>query len=529
MRYLQESAKWLTLFASIQILTACATQTLEKYAPQASDKPWQPNEQSPWADESSTEKNKQKGTQLDFSIPHLPKQLPALGPIEADTRYQGKTPLTLEQLIDIAQQNNSETKQAWNRAREAALNVGLTEATMLPVLSADVLTGYQQRRGSSVDWPFDLGSTRTRANIEGVVPSLTISWLLFDFGQRAAVRDGAQFTALGANILFNAAHQEVIRDVTNKYYDYNAARIRVDLAKSSLLNHERVQEAVQERLNHGVATMVDLAFAQQAVAQGKLHLVNSTGTEKNAYLALITALGLPPISQVPIAPMPNIALPTANDPVTQERLQEVLNQRADLAAAYAAVRAAETAERAADAEYMPKIFVEGSVAHSRTRLSIDRLPAIKPRTTTSTIAVGINFPIFDGGLRNHQLEKAKVLKDQAAEQLEHMRDLALQEVAGADILLNTALQSHDASTELVQTASIAYDSALESYRHGIVSITMATDAATQLNSAYEAQLDARYAALAAAANLAFVMGDMVSSQDQWLPNSVTPAPALPNE
>ena len=514
---LPRAAQYLALIGCVQLLLGCAGQPLDRYAPASADQPWQPSAESPWASPADEKSTKTKPLRLDFRIPELPNQLPPLEPVAPDARYQTAQPLSLAQLIDIAQQQNSETKQAWNRAREAALNVGLTEAVMLPMISASVLTGYQ-RRSSPVDLPFDLGSTRVRSNVSSTIPSLTLNWLLFDFGQRAAVRDGAQYGALAANILFNASHQKVIRDVTSSYYSYSAARTRVDLARNSLANNLKVLDAVQARVENGVATRVDLAFAQQAVAQGKLHLVNSEGMARNTYLLLINTLGLPPNSEVPIEQPPITELPTASDPITEERLQAVLNQRADIAAAYSAVRAAEAAERAADAAYMPKVFVAASLAHARSRLNVGSLPTLNPQGTSTGIVLGVSLPLFDGGLRAYQLEKSRVLKDQTKETLHHLRNLALQEVASADVLLNTALQAHDATTELVHTASVAYDAALESYIHGIVSITLATEAATQLNMAYEAQLDARYASLTTAANLAFVMGEMVSAQEQWLSN-----------
>src|SRR4051812_15573863 len=40
----------------------------------------------------------------------------------------------LAELIDIAQRTNPETRMAWERAREAALGVGLAESVYAPVL-----------------------------------------------------------------------------------------------------------------------------------------------------------------------------------------------------------------------------------------------------------------------------------------------------------------------------------------------------------------------------------------------------------
>lgn len=509
-------AKGLFLVACVHLLSACANNSLDRYAPPSPNEPWQPAADSPWQGAVPV-LNPSAGPQgRSFAIPVLPNQLPALPPVLPEKRFEDVAPLNLAQLIDIAQRENKETKQAWNRAREAALTAGEVESLLLPTISVNVLSGYQRRR-TPLDLPLNLGNTSVHSYIHSTIPALTLNWLLFDFGQREAALDGAQYLALGSNILFNASHQKVIRDVTSHYYTYNAARARAELSRQTLLNHETVLQAVRERVDAGVSTTVDLALAQQGVAQGKLLVVTNAGLERNAYLALVASLGFAPTSIVPIASTPAVTLPAANDPITEQRLQQVLSGRADIAAAYAAVRAAEAAERVAESNFKPKVFLAASLAHSRSKLDVGSLPTLNPQGASTGLLLGLTMPLFDGGLRSNQRAKAQVRVEQAQQALQQLRDLAIREVAGADVMLNTALQSYEAATELVATATVAYDAAFESYQHGLVSIQLATMAASQLNVAYQAQLDARYAALTAAANLAFVMGEMVAAQDQWLP------------
>ena len=111
----------------------------------------------------------------------------------------------LAALIDIAEENNPETRIAWQRARQAALGVGVAEATFLPQLSIEAVAGYQYlgqgtagltvdsssvpgisvvKNGlpSSITVPDGVITTKTKE----AVPSATLKWLLFDFGGRAA-------------------------------------------------------------------------------------------------------------------------------------------------------------------------------------------------------------------------------------------------------------------------------------------------------------------------------------------------------
>ncbi len=50
----------------------------------------------------------------------------------------------LAELIDIAQRNNPDTRVAWERARQAAAAVGLSESAYYPYLVASAAAGYDR-------------------------------------------------------------------------------------------------------------------------------------------------------------------------------------------------------------------------------------------------------------------------------------------------------------------------------------------------------------------------------------------------
>lgn len=501
------------------LLAGCAQQAIDR-APPAPDQPWRASGPAWRTQDDAPPPDAIARQPQGFGIPPVPAQ-PAqpLG-----TRFDPQAPLDLAQLIDIAQRENAQTRAAWNRAREAALSVGLTEALFLPMISASVISGRQR---INVPLPVSLGGANPtiRNTVTGTLPLLTLNWLLFDFGERQALRDAAESVSLGANILFNATHQKVIRDVTDHYYQYDASRTRSRLARDALANHVQVRRAAQARLKAGVATQLDLALAQQAETQGKLHLISSQGTERNAYLALLGAIGLPPATALPVASPAHARLPAELAALTEQRMQAALSQRPDVAAAYAAVQAAEAGERAAQAAFLPKVFLSAALTRNHGSFEIGSLPALDQKASASGIWLGVTVPLYDGGMRATQLGKARIRREDAAEQLHSQQQTALREMAAAENILRTALQSHDAATGLVRTAQVAYDSALASYRQGLVTVMLTTEASTQLNKAHQALADARYASLAAAANLAFLMGDMVAHQADWFTPQPTPSPA----
>ncbi|MGG4604784.1 TolC family protein [Paenalcaligenes sp. Me131] len=463
------------------LLSGCAYTSIER-APAQHDKPWQGNK----------------------SMVASMAYQPAGVTLEEGHEY------SLAELIDLGQRNNMETRQAWNRAREAALSVGLVEATFLPVLSASVIAGHQ--RSSSPSPLANLGGgDRIRTSVEGVVPALTLGWLLFDFGKREALLEGAEHISFASNVLFNAVHKKVIRDVTDQFYQYNTARHRAQLAQEALKNYQAVEDAVTARLNAGVATRLDLVMAQQAVAQAKLYVVTSQGLEKNAYLTLLKVVGVNPAEQVNIASAADHRLPAPSDPMTEQVLQKAILERDDVAAAYAALKAAEAGVKVAKADFMPSVFMGAVLAKNRTQFDVQDLPIPLPgltnRSTSTGVLVGVSIPIFDGGLRSTLLSKAEIHRQEAENTLQALQRDALREIIAAETMLDSALQSYQTATDLVHAAETAYDAALDAYQVGVGTITMATEAASAVLLAKQAQVDAHSASLIAAANLAFVMGE----------------------
>ena len=96
---------------------------------------------------------------------------------------------SLADLIDLAESNNPTTRIAWNDARRAALAAGIAESAFLPRIAVSAVRGYQASSGQSSAAglaPGDSGSA------SGSVAVVSMEWLLFDFGERAALVDAAK-------------------------------------------------------------------------------------------------------------------------------------------------------------------------------------------------------------------------------------------------------------------------------------------------------------------------------------------------
>lgn len=500
-------------------LAGCATSSLDM-APDSPERPWQPHTDAAGAivpgPPAST------GTAARARSYELPAN-PALAAVPAPPALEQAHAYGLPELIDLAETANPLTRIAWNDARNAALAAGIAKAAYLPQLSVAAMGQYLGAHTSSSS---ALGDSSLSASGHGATEVVALQWLLFDFGGRAARLEAASQISVMANISFTAVHQQVIYDVSVAFYAYQAARSRIDTTQQGLDNADAILAAAQSRYKRGVGTVIEVAQANQNRAQAKLAMVEAQGAESNSYLALVSAMGISPLSRPDIAQMPVHTLPPATSDSIDQIVSSAIARRPDVLNAYAAERVSLAKVKAAESEFMPKVFVSAVGAYNTGSSSISAVPAIGQQLPTvnlsnghygGSVIVGVTIPLYDGGLRSAVLAQARNDADSASTRLDHSREEAVRQIVTAQNTLQTSLTAHAAAKELLAAAQTTYDAAFDAYRHGVGSVTDALLAQNQLLAAKNAYADSYSGALSAAAALALATGsvDSIPSQSDW--------------
>jgi outer membrane protein TolC len=489
-------------------LAGCATSAI-KMAPDRPDRPWTP---------ATTESGEIiPGKQ---GVPHaangsgyvLPSNT-TVASVPPPPSLDSAKVYSLPELIDIAEANNPSTRIAWNEARKVALAAGVAESTYLPKVTASAVLAYVSggsSQGSALGTGFQSSTSAT-----GTISAVSLQWLLFDFGERAAIIDAARQVSVIANIAFTAAHQQLIYNVALSFYAHAAARARLATATQSLSNARAVQAAGEDRYQRESGTAIEVAQARQATAQANLALVQATGGAQDAYLALISAMGISPLTRIKVADASGRKLSTTLAEPVEGLITASLARRPDVLSAYAAQKASLANVRAAQAEFMPKVFVAGTGNYNSGSLNLTAIPSVGQQAATfnlngghvgGTILAGVTLPLYDGGTRSAALAQARAEADSAEARLTRVREDAVRQIVVADNALHTSLSAHGASEALRSAAQTTFDAALAAYRNGVGSITDLTLAQTQLLQARNATTDAYSTALSAAATLALATG-----------------------
>lgn len=472
------------------LLSGCVTDALKR-APASPDLPWQPTE-SAW--QPAREALLETEPQPAYALPN-------------QQDLTSRRVSSLSELINIAQLTNPDTRIAWEQARQAALAAGLSESLFLPIISANVIGGYQHTRTPLPANGLNINDVQTQSH--AVIPALVLQWLVFDFGQRSALTKAAERASFAASISFNGIHQKIIFDVTRSYYQYGAAQSRYKISEEMLHNSRNILAAAEAKREQGIGTSLEVAQAKQLVAQAELNRVVAKGARQDARQALLAATGLSATASLQVE-APEYGSRSLHVIQPSRRLiEQALARRPDVMASYALAQAAKEGIPAAEADYLPKIVLVGGLANARTRFDVQGLPSsVGPQTSSSSILLAVSVPLYDGGMRAMRVQEAQSRARAAEETFRKTREMAAREIVVAGNALESAVASHKAAENLVKTAFITYDAALDAYQQGVGTITVANEAANNLLLARQLETDGRTAALVAAANLAFVMGEI---------------------
>ncbi|MBV8159189.1 MAG: TolC family protein [Dyella sp.] len=494
-------------------LAGCATSALE-LAPEQPDRSWQPVTKE--SGEIVSRKPLPSARPSDYTLPANSALATIAPPAALDPAHA----YTLPELIDLAESANPLTRIAWNDARNAALAAGIAKSSYLPQISAAALGGYQNGHGSVSTG--NLGSLNTNSSTHGGVGVLSLQWLLFDFGERAGIIDAAEQTSIAANIAFTAVHQRIIHDVSVAFYRYQAARTRAGTVQQAMENADAVLAAAKSRFQRGIGTVVEVAQATQNRAQTNLAMVQAQGAETDAYLALVTAIGISPLSKPRIAAMPVRPLSPALHGSIEQIVESAIARRPDVLGAYAVERANQARVKAAEAEFLPKVFLSAFTSYASGGSSITAIPSVGQQAPTvnlngnrygASVFLGVTMPIYDGGLRSAVLAQARNDADSASTKLTRAKEESVRQIVVSQSALETSLAAYEAAKALAEAAQTTYDAAFAAYRKGVGTVTEANLAQNQLLLAQNASADAYSGALSAAAGLALATGAVGGAPD----------------
>lgn len=429
--------------------------------------------------------------------------------------------LNLVDVVNLTLCNNPQTREVWASARVQAAQVGVSKASYLPSASLSV-AGNRNSPGANQS---SLG--------------LTISYLLYDFGNRAANLENARQLLAAASATQDSTVQAVFLSAVQAFYQAQATQASLDAASESERAAKESFVAADTRYQIGSATPSDKLQAQTAYSQATLNRITAEGNLRNAQGALANTLGLDADKNVSLvtasgyaatqaktstspsnapasAPEQANVPPAAGEKIKEFEqsitalIQDARRRRPDLQAAIAQVKAADASTAAARAAGKPTISL-GASANQINGGGIN--------SHASSLGINVSVPIFSGYAPTYRIRAAEAQAEVKQAQMDRVNLQVALDVWTAYQNLLTATQSLRTTGDLLNSAGQAELVAIGRYKSGVGTILDVLNAQSALASARQQRVQSIFNWNIGRATLAQAMGSLDADLLQTLPDS----------
>ncbi len=403
--------------------------------------------------------------------------------------------LRLADVIDIALRNNTATSATWADARAAAATYGAAKGQYYPTLSVTgALTTIHRTVASA-------GQQAVKQQFYG--PTLTASWLLFDFGGRSGSIGAARDALLAADWTHNATLQSVVLAVEQAYLLYLGTKGLLDAQQTTLAEAQTNLDAAEQRHRVGLATIADVLQARTALSQARLALESTQGNLQTTRGALALSMGLPANVPYDIEVVPDTTTPVGIVEGVDSLIARAMRERPDLAAQRALVDQARARVTVARSQALPTLTVGGNTGDT---YFINPAAGFPPSGNSYTATLTLSFPFFSGWSQIYNVKAASAAAAAAALRARGFEQQVVYQVFNAYYALRTATQQVRTSRDLLASATESEQVALGRYKAGAGSLLDLLTAQAALASARAQAIQARFSWNTALAQVAHDVG-----------------------
>ncbi len=400
--------------------------------------------------------------------------------------------LALADVVDLALCNNPQTHSLWANSRVQAAQLGSSISAYLPTLSGPI---------SVLNSRTSVGATTTDSSLKNA--SISVGYLLYDFGGREANVENSKQLLVAANATRDETLQSIFLTAVQSYYTLFSARASVQSYQIAETTASKSLDAAQARYKAGTATQADRLQAQTALSQTVLNRIRAEGDAANAQGTLANIMGFDASQPFELAPVPEQSPDSVAEQGIGKLIADARQNRPDLAAAEAQIKAAEANLVATKAAGLPTFSLNGGISRSESTNA-----GIASTSHSNSLGVSVSVPWFSGFRDTYRNRAAQAqLEGKVAERDRLANQIALEVWTTYQALLTNS-QALRAADDLVASADQSEKMALGRYKAGVGSILDALTAQSTLASAHQQRVSALYNFQASKFALAQAIGQL---------------------
>jgi len=305
---------------------------------------------------------------------------------------------------------------------------------------------------------------RARTSQDGVSGSTTATSRRYSIGGEQTLFNWTQFANLraqreiskAADFDLESANDDLIVRTATTYFNVLVAIESLSAAQTNEAAAKKQFDYADKRLEVGLAPITDVHEARAQYDQARANTILARNTLADAYQALTELTGQPVqgLRSLPEDFRPELP---ANRGDVDRLVADAITQNPALKAQELKVNAAESSVSAARGGHYPTLSLGGSWGKSASWGDSVGASSSGPDTTTNSIGLTLNVPIFAGGATQSYVRQALAQRDMAQDGYEQQKRALDRNTRNAYQAVVAGISEVEARRLAVVSAQSAYD------------------------------------------------------------------------
>ncbi|MCM2474054.1 efflux transporter outer membrane subunit [Rhizobium sp. CG5] len=297
----------------------------------------------------------------------------------------------LSRYIEKGLAESPQIQQANARVEQAKANVGLANSSLLPSLS----TGAGVARGDKYGTGTSHSSKYT---------TLSADWAVDLFGGNRAKKRAAEADLASALSSKDQAEDNLTTSIASAYVDIRYYQKRIDIARSTVANRKENLRTVNDSLDAGEASNIQVVNGRQLVAQAEATLP-SLEVQLDSSIATLAELIGESVNRIKAEVSHSTGQPVPRYKIGAGIPANAIRNRPDVRIAESNFASAAESIGVAKAAFYPSLDLSGYLTPTEILDS--------GHVNVWLMSAGLTAPIFDGGKNKANLANAKAKLEEA--------------------------------------------------------------------------------------------------------------------
>jgi len=362
--------------------------------------------------------------------------------------------------ISYASQHNIQVNTTRLNEALSQQDLLLARAARYPNLSGIASQSFTNSRNAN---PV-VGGFQTQSNLAGNY-GVNSNWTVYRGGYLNKDVESKSLQLQSANLNTQISENDIILQITQAYLNVLLAKESIVYVADLVKTSKEQYETGKQKLDLGSISKKDLLQLQATAAADEYNLVTAQNQYRQNIVTLKQLLQLPSSTEfIPVEPDTLIVEKAV--PSLAEAQRIAAENRPEIDNGEVLVRIAEVELEKARTGHRPTISIGGSLSTGYSDNQDMKYTDQLNNNFYQRVGATLSIPIFDNRTTKTNVERSKILIQQAKLSLEGNRTILNQQVEQAYIALLNAESQYKAATAQLQANTEAYNISLEQLRLG---------------------------------------------------------------